>query len=547
MFLTLFELKKGGKSSWSWQNTERTAKFCQSQCGSSHFWERLSYLRSASKDERKQEIETLVRNSGLGARELLSCAESNHIFWEIGCSGWVIHLRTSFEGVLDMEFSKNKKLVLGQVLSLSALAFSMSVTARAELVYEATQAQDRELTRQAIVTSEKAKDTAAAPQVVVAPQVVAAPAAPVAQVAQPVVVAPAVVAAPAQTVAAPVVAVEAQQSQQEVSPNLSKSEMMRRERVRTELRNEDILQERLEELRLRDEKRRTEQLVNNSSVYPQDSVSVVPASVAAAPVAPVKEEKVGTLAATPAVAKVASVSAVTQQDQMVQVSSGSVTAATVDTSDEKTLIYINPRAGVGSFTSNVLNYDVRPHFALGVALGADVSNNLSIEVGYTYAEYGLSSAFNNGFTGYGYGYGYGQQTNDIYALKQNVVDAGLKLNFLGRDAKLRPFLGGGGAYARSFLNYAPTLFNTWDRTQYGADCDTIQYLGFLSTGFDIKVNKFISVGTSFKYFGVLSSRDNRNGFVGIPGVAYDYDKQATANALQRVSFYSINGGISFVF
>ena len=50
---------------------------------------------------------------------------------------------------------------------------------------------------------------------------------------------------------------------------------MRRERTREELKNEDILQERLEELRLRDEKRRTDQLLGTTSQDPNAPVAPI--------------------------------------------------------------------------------------------------------------------------------------------------------------------------------------------------------------------------------------------------------------------------------
>ena len=66
----------------------------------------------------------------------------------------------------------------------------------------------------------------------------------------------------------------AQESQPEVQ-SLSKTELMRRERTREELKNEDILQERLEELRLRDEKRRTDQLLGTTSQDPNAPVAPI--------------------------------------------------------------------------------------------------------------------------------------------------------------------------------------------------------------------------------------------------------------------------------
>ena len=211
--------------------------------------------------------------------------------------------------------------------------------ARGELVYEeqapqagaAAQPQtvdprtdDRQSLRQVISASQKAQTTLAVSQpapVAVAPAPVALAPAPVALAPAPVALAPAPVAlapapvalAPAPVALAPApVYVQAPVAAQpvvvapapapavvtaqtavatagaETAPaastpevqNLSKTELMRRERVRVELRNEDVLQERLEQLRLRDEKHRTDELIAGK---PLDETAVT--TTAAAPAA----------------------------------------------------------------------------------------------------------------------------------------------------------------------------------------------------------------------------------------------------------------------
>ncbi|OFZ37267.1 MAG: hypothetical protein A2070_08805 [Bdellovibrionales bacterium GWC1_52_8] len=92
------------------------------------------------------------------------------------------------------------------------------------------------------------------------------------------------------------------------------------------------------------------------------------------------------------------------------------------------------------------------------------------------------------------------------------------------------------------------------------DYDMTQFLGFLSTGFDVRVNKSISIGAGFKYYTVLSSRQNQNlnnQALAYPNGAYipgyyalsmnDTDKQAVGGSLAQNTFYSVTGGVSFSF
>ncbi|HUP56665.1 MAG TPA: hypothetical protein VM598_04375, partial [Bdellovibrionota bacterium] len=130
-----------------------------------------------------------------------------------------------------------------------------------------------------------------------------------------------------------------------------------------------------------------------------------------------------------------------------------------------------------------------------------------------------------------------------------------KLALLGQGAKIRPFLGGGGAYSKSFVNYTDGYLNML--TQYGQqnsaqDYESTSFLGYVSTGFDVRISKSVSLGGQFKYYGVLSSRENSqlnaNGFYQNPmWYAVDGDKRAVGASLSESSFYSILGTASFVF
>jgi hypothetical protein len=170
----------------------------------------------------------------------------------------------------------------------------------------------------------------------------------------------------------------------------------------------------------------------------------------------------------------------------------------------------------------------------------------------------------------GYGFNY-NQNNSTGALKQNVVDAGIKVHLLGRQSKLRPYIGGGAGYSRSYLNYDPRIVDFLRNAGYGVspDYDMTQFLANASAGVELQLSKSVVVGLSYKYFTVLSSRQNQElynpalygsypgalygyggyGYGGLAGAGSlaDLDKQYVGGSLADTSFYSVLGTVSFSF
>ena len=164
----------------------------------------------------------------------------------------------------------------------------------------------------------------------------------------------------------------------------------------------------------------------------------------------------------------------------------------------------------------------------------------------------------------------GLGNQDTLNMNQNVFEAGVKLSLLGPDSKVRPFIGGGGAYAKSYLNYTQQyqqMFNGGSLySPYGlgmgntsSDYELSQYLGYLDAGVDIKLSKTISIGASFKYYTVLSSSENGQlAYGGFYGYGYgpyyganspllNQDKTMAGASLSASAFYTIAGDVSFVF
>jgi hypothetical protein len=501
------------------------------------------------------------------------------------------------------EFEMKLQNAFGWMLAALGAGILVSVTllpqARGELVYDEevvtavpqapageVRAEDRATFRQALSASHKAQTTLSAEAKAQRPAAaatvqVARPAQPTVVQVQPVVVAPA--AAPIAVGAAAVDPLAAPATTD--IQNLSKTDLMRRERVREELKNEDVLQERLEELRLRDERKRTEQLLGGKTVTTVNTESPMPlvapigtvAPVGTAQMVPVQEEMiVAPVAERPGQAQVlpvapapAQVVAVPAQPQAVAaapqtvagVDAGGVSQATAPAvaDSDKVRFIMRPYAGVSNINVNNL-FDVRPHYAAGIGLGIGASDNLTFEVGYTFNDYGISLASTNPWVAM-----YQNQLAmtgragalETLTMKQNVVDAGLKLFFLPPEARLRPFLGGGAAYSKSFVNYGQSYLTYLDQSglqSLSRDFEMSSYLGYLSTGLDVRVNKSISIGAMFKYYTVLSSNESQGldyqGWAPYYYNAYggaDYDKTNAGSSLAQSAFYTITGGASFAF
>jgi outer membrane protein W len=233
--------------------------------------------------------------------------------------------------------------------------------------------------------------------------------------------------------------------------------------------------------------------------------------------------------------------------------SSQISAQAIPMPEEKTEFYVSPRAGTSMMNVNSA-FTVSGHFSLGVAGGVAISDNLAFELGYTYSEYGIG--YGNAITNL---YAAGTQF-DAYTLKQNVIDANLKLYFLGRESKLRPFITGGFGYAIGYLNYpsnVQSINQGLGSSAMAQDYKSNAYLGSIGAGLDVKVNKTISIGAQFKYYTVLSVNENNNLYYGAYGGnsaflnpmagGADPNKAIQGASLAQSSFYSLTGGLTFAF
>jgi outer membrane protein W len=480
---------------------------------------------------------------------------------------------------LKMKSKKSWKQIISVGLAASVIAsVGMLPVARGELVYEpevspaappAVRADDRDQMRTALQSSEKAKATVQSVQAAPAQQVqqvqMVQPVQPVQQVQAAPVQQLYSVTTPAQVIAAPVAApqaVSATDAPQVDVQSLSKAELMRRERTRTELQNEDLLQERLEELRLRDEKRRTDQLLGQEPGAQQAGEANMSVAAPTAPTtqgvaAPITDHP-GQYVAAPVPTQVQATNQGPEAaaygnytpGAQAQIAGGqsvtTMSASDLD-KDDHVKFSMSPHAGVSIMNTNSA-FDVTGKVAAGFTLGMGISDNVTFELGYTYAQYGIGLGDSSSYGSYGYA-----GNTDTYQLNQNVFEAGLKLDLLGPDSKFRPFVGGGGGYAKSYLNFPSSVTQYYQTAGYNnPDFDSSDFLGYVEAGFDAKISKQISVGMVAKYYKVLSDDENQNlnygnFYSGSYGGGMNPTQAIAGTQLAQSSFYSLLADVSFAF
>ncbi len=360
------------------------------------------------------------------------------------------------------------------------------------------------------------------------------------------------VSAPAVVTTAPVVA--------ESAPS-SKSELVRRTRMREEMKNEDLLQQRLEELRLRDEQRRSEKLLKSSGLSEDEDAEK--ASLSAGTSAPVMKEEqvVAPITETVTAPEVKTTTSQSVKTDVVSSTQSTATQMSVapvgDYPSEKSKsangISIMPKIGFASI-SNADSYNFDSRFTAGLALGFSVSEYVGLELGYAYSEYALTP----GNRAYAPGYSMASFYNQL-EYKQNTFDIGMKLYFVNSEAKVRPYVGGGAAYSMGYINYNKRTRDMMAMyPQYGFGRDVTDYqlnqiMGTLSAGLDLKVSSNVSIGAGYKYFMPISSNENSQlnnaGFANpyVPMNAYDFTKDYARGSLRDSNIHLIQVGASFSF
>lgn len=323
---------------------------------------------------------------------------------------------------------------------------------------------------------------------------------------------------------------------EEKAGKLSKAENLRRHRMRAELKNEDLLTQKLEELRLKEEMKRTEELLaqkTDLSAHPQ-AVAMTMTSP------PVQEQAVGSF----------------QQEQSATVANAQIEAelknqAVDSEATEQTHYSFIPKVGLSGITSS--NYDLQSQYSFGLGVQVDLIPQLVLAGSYTFSNYTLGAGKAVYFP-----MGFNANALQRLGMDDHLVDIGLRW-YAMKGTKVKPFIGAGLAYRRGFVNYdARTQAYVRQFDPIGAQ--DVQIIGMANTielGLDVELSKRFALTGSFKYFNMLTSRQssplNPNAFVN-PNTAMYYqnygplsdingNKTSTSTELSGNNFYQLMFGV----
>lgn len=422
------------------------------------------------------------------------------------------------------KFPKSAALV---ILALGAIQIS---TVQAELVFDSQAPSPTNTTQIITVPAQNAPAQPAAP----------APVQPQQQQQQPAVIfiqqpAP---QAQAQTAPSQISVGPAHVTDEEEAP-APKSEMLRRQRMREELKNEDILKTRLEELRLREEQRLTQNLTQQVS---GDAVPMPAAAPVVQPVgpAPVAVEHVR----TPVTDASATQTSTAKAGNLMEVGDP-LSGATFS---------ISPVFGTSILTNQVYGVDVAARFSTGLSLLAGIGDHFAVEGGYRFSQYGITMLSTNPFVNqaaFNNSYFYGGQM-ETHTVRQHLAELGARFYFLDRSIRIRPYLGAGVGYSWTFSDYSQQVqqyfMSRGGNTSYQVDA----LMGVISGGLDVQINRNIAIGVGAKYYLAMAPFYRTNLFAnGNPYAGYfggtSPDKIYIGQSLGATSSFSIMGSATFSF
>ena len=328
---------------------------------------------------------------------------------------------------------------------------------------------------------------------------------------------------------------------------ISRSERLRRHRMRAELRNEDKLTEKLEELRLKDEMRRLEALNSADKKEEAKKEEALQAQkIAEAKAAEqISAQKVGELSKE-------------------EVSNQSVAAVKVEEEkkEDKMQVGLTARGGLsGVLGSN--GFEISSRYAAGFTVSVDISDHFGFETGYTRAGYSIAQGNAFGYNPYSY-YG-GNAGFQNLSMTQNVFEIGPRFNILGRSSKVRPFVAAGVGYYRNSINLDDNTlaFVRMYNPNLAMDYNISGFLGYVGGGAEYKITDNIGITGLFKYYNVFSANQSNPissaafvspnsysnyGYYGMSPMNANGDSRFQASkTLGKANFYTIQAGLTVSF
>jgi opacity protein-like surface antigen len=341
------------------------------------------------------------------------------------------------------------------------------------------------------------------------------------------------------------------------APKVQKtSEKYREKRGFHESMNNELVVQKLEDRRLKQEEKLTSEINKRFTLEDEEAGTAAPVMKQEQVIKPINETSASyEMSAAPKGPTVEAKPIAQDQLAVYQSSTVMSPAPVISASSETSMkveesqnsmskrISVVPRGGT-SWISNS-NYDFNSQFSVGGALSFDASEHLAVELGYTYSQYGVRI----GQSAMGYTAMYPAQE---LRFKNNSFDATTKIYLTGRQAFVRPFIGGGFGYSVGYVNYDSATLQ-YLHPAYRQDYELSQFQGILQGGLDFKVSDNIFIGALYKYVTPLSSSESQGGLN--PGAFYPYagygamdpQKQALRGTFRdsSIGYFLVSAGFQF--
>jgi len=206
----------------------------------------------------------------------------------------------------------------------------------------------------------------------------------------------------------------------------------------------------------------------------------------------------------------------------------------VQTEERSTVsFYAAPFAGASGMLGNN-SASSSPVFAAGASVGLLLSQYFLVDATFTRSETNFSNPVVNS-TGVNLLGG-----GNVYLLTQNMISGGGRFFILGRESRIRPFIGGGAGYSSGTLDYTQAYATALgNQSQYLNEVNVNEVLGYGEVGAEIAITRNIVASASFQLSGVLSSSVNGN--------SADATRLNVANSVGQTASYLVVGGVGFYF
>jgi hypothetical protein len=193
-------------------------------------------------------------------------------------------------------------------------------------------------------------------------------------------------------------------------------------------------------------------------------------------------------------------------------------------------LYVAPYAGVDMFFGNQ-TVNTTPRYSAGASAGVLLSNFMIVNLSFTHSEQDVSNPI--------LVVGQNPGVSNAFGSSQNSFDAGAKVFFLGRESRLRPFIGGGVGFSQIAIT---------GNASYGLSSSTYninQVNAYGELGAEFAITRAIVANAEFKMDGVMSnsgSMDSSNS-----GNSNDANLATVGNSLSHAANYSFSAGLGFYF